>query len=117
MGIEAVKSGAATVITIAKEFGQLNEAVLPQVQSQVRDHIDAADPKLIVLNMSHVEYFTSSFITFLLQQNSMLDNIEGGGFGLAGLEGYALEILTVSRLDTVFKIFPTVEEAVTGLSA
>lgn len=115
MGIAAVKNGTVTVVTIGEDFGQLNEAVLPQVQSQVRDHIDAAEPKLIVLDMTHVEYFTSSFITFLLQQNSALDNAEGGSFAMAGLAGYALEILTVSKLDTVFKIFPTVTEAVAGL--
>ncbi|MDA1017424.1 MAG: STAS domain-containing protein [Planctomycetota bacterium] len=116
MGIAAEKRGTVTVIQLGEEFAHLSESLLPNLQAQVQTIVDSAEPRLIVLDMKHVGYFTSSFITFLLQQHSEAEKNPDAKFALATMTGYAFEILSVSRLTDVFKIFKDVDEAVANLS-
>ena len=116
MGIEAEKRGTVTIITIGDEFAHLSESLLPQLQSRIQAFVLAADPRVVVLDMQHVSYFTSSLITFLLQLHSEAEKDADAKFAMASLTGYALEILSVSRLTEVFTIYESVDAAVEALS-
>lgn len=73
--------------------------------------IAATRPAHIIVDLTDVSYVDSSGLAVLIQ--SMQDVREYGGmFALAGLQQNVRPIFEIARLDQVFQIFSTVDEAI-----
>ena len=105
-----------TVVSLGPEYESLHEQNLEDVQEDLLVISDAADPPLVVLDLSHTQFFSSSFIEILFRIWNRLNAREGGKFGISGLTVYCKEILKVAHLDELWNIFNTKEEAVSALS-
>ncbi len=70
----------------------------------------AKRPAHIVVDLTGVTYVDSSGLAALIQG---MQNVEeyGGKFAIAGLQDDVRPIFEIARLDQVFQIFPTVDEA------
>jgi len=67
-------------------------------------------PRHIVVNMSNVTFMDSSGIASLVKLESQARDI-GAKLSLVGVNKRVLSILQITRLDSLFKIFDTEEEA------
>lgn len=107
-----------TVISLGPGYQTIDEGVLDGgLRESVLDLSQDANPPLIVLDMPHTKFFGSSFIEILFRLWNRLQGKSGGQFAISGLTPYCKEVLTITHLDTLFRLFPTREDAVRALSA
>jgi anti-sigma B factor antagonist len=103
------------VLDFGPDKHSLDESTLQEVQDRVLEASNV-DPPLLVVDLSHVDFFGSSFIELLYRVWSRL-NSRGGHFALCGLSPYCREVIEVTRLDQLWPIYPSVDEAVAGVKA
>ena len=72
-------------------------------------------PAGIVIDLSHVNYVGSVFVSFLLRCH-MLAKKQGSEIVLCGASEPARELLHLLDLETVWALYPTRKEAVEALS-
>lgn len=105
-------NGATSVITLrgklmlGEEAAQM-EGLVPQLLKDGR--------KNLVFDLSGVTHIDSTGIGRFIDAYSRLAPV-GGQMRLAGASGAVRDSFRVTRLDTVFKFYPTVEAACEGLN-
>lgn len=114
---EVVVSGKVTVIGLGEGFQIVDERVLDTGLGDALLGMAAeADPPLVVLDLSHTRFFGSSFIEVLFRLWTRQQARDGGAFAISGLTPYCLDVLKITHLDTLWRIFPNRDEAVRALS-
>jgi anti-sigma B factor antagonist len=71
--------------------------------------------RLLVFDLSGTKYIASSGLRILLSTAKKLAN-SGGKMALSGLNPQVREVFTIAGFDRIFKIYPSLEEAVKGVS-
>jgi anti-sigma B factor antagonist len=89
---------------------KINSLVTPQLKSELI-LINAEGQRNIVLDLSQVKFADSSGLSSLLVGHRLCKNAEGS-FIMVGLNDAVARLVTISQLDTVLNIVPTVEEAI-----
>lgn len=89
---------------------KINSLVTPQLKSELI-LINAEGQRNIVLDLSQVKFADSSGLSSLLVGHRLCKNAEGS-FILVGLTEAVARLITISQLDTVLAIVPTVDEAI-----
>lgn len=74
----------------------------------------AAEPPRVVIDLSHVEFFGSTFIELLFRIWKRLQD-RSGQFALCGLSPYCREVLSVTNLHKLWPTYESREEAVRTL--
>lgn len=110
------KRGDVTCIVLGPEFENLDEQLLDTVRTQLLDAAAAASPAKVILDLSHTKFFGSSFIEVLFRIWNRINNTGSGAFGIVGLTPYCREVLQVTHLDRLWKLYPTVEDALRAMS-
>ena len=105
-----------TVVSLGPDFENLDEHDLDELASVILDVADNADPRLIVVDLSHTKYFGSAFIEILFRAWNRVNNDAGGRFCISGLTPYCREVLEVTHLDRLWTLFDSTDEAVAALS-
>jgi len=115
---EVVVSGSVTVIGLGAAFQVIDETVLEAgLGETLIEAADDADPPMVVLDLSHTQFFGSSFIEVLFRLWTRLQSRSGGAFALCGLTPHCLDVLKITHLDTLWRLFPNRDEAVRSMSA
>ena len=96
--------------TIKLNEEKLDATLAPDLKSEFLAIADQGVDNLIV-DLSDVKYIDSSGLSALLVGNRVYSEA-GGSFVLAGVSDHAMKLITISQLDKVLDIVPTVEEAV-----
>lgn len=104
-----------TVIALGPEYENLDEPQLERVRTTLLDAAEKADPPLAVLDLSHTKFFGSAFIEILVEAWNRLEK-RGGRFCLCGVTTYCAEVLRVTRLDQLWPMYSTRDEAVEALA-
>ncbi|HOI55789.1 MAG TPA: STAS domain-containing protein [Phycisphaerae bacterium] len=89
--------------------GDVDLNVSPVLRKQLKDLV-ASRAAMIVVDMSDVPYIDSSGVATLVECLQGVSRY-GGKLHLASLRQQTRSVFEISRLDSVFSIFPTVEEA------
>jgi len=99
--------GKNLVVTLTGQFtgGEESEEFQSILQKAAKD-----GGKLIVVDVSNVTYINSSFIGGLLAAHTSITR-RGGSIVLASAPEALLQILRVTRLDNVFDLYTSVDEA------
>jgi anti-sigma B factor antagonist len=89
--------------------GEIDLHVSPEVAESLRA-MTAKKPKEVVIDLTKVTYLDSSGLAVLIEG---MQNVQeyGGRFAVAGVQESVKHIFDIARLDQVFQIFPTVDEA------
>lgn len=74
-----------------------------------------ADPPRVVIDLSAVEFFSSSFIEVIFRLWNRVHRRPEGRMALCGLTKYCLEVLQVTNLDELWEIFPDRDSALAAL--
>lgn len=105
-----------TVVSLGPEYENLDEAILDELRKSILAAADDADPPLMVLDLSHTQFFGSSFLEVLLQACNRLTERDGGRFAISGLTKYCAEVISITHLDRVWEIYDDVDTAVGELA-
>lgn len=95
--------------------GEIDIYTTPQFKNAVSAAIDEGKPS-IVINMTQVTYMDSSGFGTLLSATKRLRPVEGGLY-LSGCNEAISRMLQITRLNTIFGIYATEDEAVAAALA
>ena len=109
--LRSVRHGATCVVYLGPEYNSLDDQVLDEVEHFLLTCIDPPDVKNLVVDLSNTTFFGSRFIEVLFRAYNRIKRKEGR-FGLSGLRGHTEEVIYVSKLQRLWELVPTPEEAV-----
>src|SRR6201989_117324 len=89
---------------------KLNSLVTPQLKSELI-LINTEGQRNIILDLSQVKFADSSGLSSLLVGHRLCKGADGN-FIMVGLNDAVSRLVTISQLDTVLTIVPTVDEAI-----
>ena len=104
INVEQRLEGAVVRLT-----GDVDLSASPQLRSYLKELVRAETPRIIA-DMGGVSYIDSSGVATLVECLQGVSRY-GGRLRLAALNKRTLGVFEISRLDTVFSIHATVEEA------
>src|SRR5258708_4599353 len=115
---EVVVDGNVTVIVLGPAYKVVDEHLLDTgLGESLIELADEAKQPLVVLDLSHTQFFGSSFIEVLFTLWKRLQSRGGGRFAICGLTPHCLDVLKITHLDTLWRLFPDRDEAVRSLGA
>jgi anti-sigma B factor antagonist len=103
----ARKDGDALLATVRGEIDLHNS---PELRTALLDLISRTSPKKLILNLSQVPYMDSSAIAVLVEMLQKLRRA-GGKICLTNLQPRVKGLLEIARLDSIFILVATEEEA------
>jgi anti-anti-sigma factor len=106
-----------TVIQLGPEYENLDVRLLEGLRIAVLEISKAADPPWVVIDLSNTKYFGSAFIEILFRLWNRMNARPGGQFAISGLTLYCAEVLKITHLDSLWKIFATRATAVDALAS
>ena len=104
-----------TVVALGPEYENLDEPLLERLRTAILEAADRAEPPRLLVDLSHPKFFGSAVIEILGEAWKRVRE-RGGVFSLCGVAPYCAEVLRVTRLDRVWAMYPTRDEAVRALS-
>lgn len=105
-GVTVVSFGPGSVSITEDLINIVSDGLLEATQ---------AEPPRVLIDLSHVEFFSSSFIEVLFRVWNRIKGKEGGRFAICCLQPYCREILEVTNLDKVWELFETREAALDAM--
>jgi anti-sigma B factor antagonist len=103
-----------TVIELGASYESLDKCVLEDFGGVLLTEASRAEPPRMVLDLSGTSYVGSAFIELVVRAWKRL-RVRGGTMVLCGLGPLCAEVLRVTRLDQLWKAFPTRDQAVAAL--
>ncbi|HET8827807.1 MAG TPA: STAS domain-containing protein [Pelobium sp.] len=97
-------------ILLKLDENKLNSLISPKLKSELI-LTNTEGQRNIILDMSEVKYADSSGLSSLLVGHRLCKNAEGV-FILTGINDAVSRLITISQLDNVITIVPSVEEAI-----
>ncbi|MCR9250981.1 MAG: STAS domain-containing protein [bacterium] len=108
MKISLDKQEKYTLLKLDEE--KLDSSYAPDLKSEfVKLHAEGA--KNLIIDLSAVKYSDSSGLSSLLVGNRVF-NESGGAFVLCGISEHVMKLISISMLDKVLDILPTVQESI-----
>jgi anti-anti-sigma factor len=104
-----------TVVNFGQSVKSISESVIPVVTDPMLAAGDA-EPPLVVLDLQHVEFFSSSFIELMFRLWKRLKSRDGR-LAICNLHPYCREVIEITNLDSLWTICSTRDEAVATLKA
>ncbi|MEJ5260473.1 MAG: STAS domain-containing protein [Anaerohalosphaeraceae bacterium] len=92
----------------------LEESQIQALESSFLPLIEENQPIKLVVDFSQVRFLTSSVLGLLIRLSKKIYEAEGI-LRLCGIQPKIYEIFKITRLDKVFDIYPTRQEALEGL--
>jgi len=97
-------------VVVKLNESKINSLVTPQLKSELI-LINAEGQRNIILDLSQVKFADSSGLSSLLVGHRLCKNAEGT-FIMVGLNDAVARLITISQLDSVLTIVPSVEEGI-----
>jgi anti-anti-sigma factor len=112
-----LKEGNVTVLELGPKCRMVEEGMLDSIGQDLLQATVAANPPLVIVDLSHTEFFGSGFIEVLFRVWNRIQQKQGGKLSLCGLQPYCREVLEVTHLDKLWPLHATRADAVKELSA
>lgn len=109
LGVDIERVGDASVVHLS---GEVDFNVSPTLRTKLNDLTSTKAP-VIVVEMSNVPYIDSSGVATLVECLQRVSRYKGS-LRLCNLTNRARGVFEISRLDTVFSIYDTQEEALSA---
>lgn len=107
MGLTSTTTGTTQVITVHAD--RIDAAMAIQFKEDMRSETEA-DATRIVLDLSGVEFIDSSGLGAIVASMKQLG--QDRRLDLAGLQPVVEKVFRLTRMDTVFRLFATLDDAV-----
>jgi anti-sigma B factor antagonist len=107
--IRSSRDGEVTCVTFTE--GRItDEMVIHQIGQEVLKLVDADAQPRVLLDFSGVEHLSSAALGVLISVNNRVKS-RSGQLRLCSISTPIFEIFRITRLDTLFQIHPTAEQA------
>jgi anti-anti-sigma factor len=113
--VNVVKDQKVTVVDLGGKYEALNEALLQEFMTALLAEAEKADPPCVLVDLTGVTYIGSNFLEVLVRGWKRLKQRQGT-MALCGVGSFCADILRITRLSTLWNIYPTREEAIKALS-
>ena len=108
------RHGDVAVVIPSPEVEQLPESLMQPAASMLLAPLKQDPPSHLIVDLTGVRYFGSSFITFLLRLH-LITKSRGSELILAGVNNRVRELLKTTALDTIWALYETSQEALAAL--
>ena len=108
---------SVSVLAFGREFEHLDQHRLEDLSEAMLEAAGTVDPPRLVIDLSQTTFFGSSFLELLYRAFEILSKREGSAFAISGLTPYCREVIDITHLDRLWKIYDTRDEAVNALQA
>lgn len=112
MNFEVEKKDNYALVKVKVE--KLDSHVSPALKSELVV-LNADEFKNLIIDLTDTRYCDSSGLSAILVANRLCKN-SNGTFVLTGLQRSVAKLISISQLDTILNITPTIEEAVDFLT-
>lgn len=109
--LEVTRQNEATVIRITEALLQMY--AIPQFKAQVNEAL-AEKPKLVIFDLASVDHLDSSAMGAMFHFLKVVHEY-GGKLGIAHVSNKVMQVFKVTKAESTFKIFETVQDAIKGL--
>lgn len=112
------RDGKVTVVDLGpkSESLSLDGQALQEFSTTLLTQAAEAEPPLLLIDLSSTNYISSSVLEALVRAWKRIKERQGV-MALCGVEPFCLEVLQVTRLSTLWKMYPTRAEGVAALSS
>jgi anti-anti-sigma factor len=114
--IQVEDRAGVRVISFGGQFASINGAMVAEVTGPLLAAVESPEVSKVVIDLHSVEFFNSSFIELLFRVWNRVKTREGGRFAICNVHPYCKDVLDVTNLSAVWKVFPTKESAVEAVS-
>ncbi|HSV49179.1 MAG TPA: STAS domain-containing protein [Candidatus Acidoferrales bacterium] len=111
MSVEVKTVGDAKIVVVLRRFDAYTAS---QVETELTKLV-AEGAKKIVCDFGQTEYLASAGLRVLITASKSLARV-GGKIVLCCVKPYVMEVFEISGLNRIFKMYPTVDEAVAALA-
>jgi anti-sigma B factor antagonist len=115
--IDVLSASGATIAVIRPNHAQIDETQVDLVNRRLLELASTTDQPVFVLDLTHVEFFGSSFIEGIFRVWKRLQGRQGSKFAICGLRPYCREVLEITHLDRLWPLYATRDEALAQLQA
>lgn len=113
--LEVTKEGDVTIVRFV-DRKILDEANIQEIGGELYALAENADVKKLLLNFAHVEFLSSAALGKLITLDKKTKT-RGCSLKLCKIKDEILEVFRITRLDRVFDIYGSEEEALNAMSA
>lgn len=110
-----IRENDVTIIELDPTYDSLDDSALDGFREMLLSEAEHADPPRVVLDFSRTTFIGSSFIELMIRAWKRLQQRQGV-MVLCGVQPFCYEILQITRLNSVWTIYPTRSEAVAALN-
>lgn len=111
MSFKAELSVTDAVLVVSLEGKVLEETILKQLLSDIDKRLSEVKGK-VVIHLGKLDYINSTGINFFIKTLTKA-RVNNGDLILSGAHGSVLTIVTISKMNEVFTMTETLEEALT----
>ena len=114
--LETTVQDGVTVVVLRENYDNLDDEALDADSELLLESANTVDPPLLLLDMSNTQFFASEFLGRLFRVWQRLKK-RGGKLAVCSASDLCGEVLSVIRVDTIWTITKTREEAIEKLKA
>lgn len=112
--LEVIDQDGVTVVVLGEEYDNLEEMTLEQASTHLLEIARAAEPPLLVIDMSRTRFFGSAFLGTLFRVWRRLTT-RNGRMTVCGAGGVVAEVLDVTQASRLWTLHPTRDAAIADL--
>jgi anti-sigma B factor antagonist len=111
MSVEVKTVGDAKIVVVLRRFDAYTAS---QVETELTKLL-AEGAKKVVCDFNQTEYLASAGLRVLITASKSMARA-GGKMVLCCVKPYVMEVFEISGLNRIFKMYPTIDEAVAALA-
>lgn len=112
--LQVTRIDEITVIGFPPTSQEITQLVLDRISDPILDAVTPEAPR-VLLDLEGIRFFGSSFIELMFRLWNRVKGKAGGEFALCNVTPYCQEVLDVTNLSKVWKVFPTRLDALTAI--
>ncbi len=112
--VQVTQEQGVTVLVAGPSYTGLELRALEEFGEVLLSEVSQTTPPRFVIDLSETDFIGSSFIELLVRAWKRVKN-RNGTMALCAVHPFCQEVLRVSHLDTIWPIYPTRGEAVSGV--
>lgn len=108
------RQGPVTVVYVGPDDGSLRFDVLQELRRCLLQLAAEVDPPNLLIDLGETNFFGGGFMGTLCRCYHLISE-RGGQFALCNVQPYLLEELKTARLHTLWKLYPTRQQALCAM--
>lgn len=115
-GYEQSQQDNVTLITISSELQSIYGADVPALDD-ITELARTVDPPNLVIDLSHVDYFGSAFISFLIRVSDAIKTRDAGRFAVSAPTSFGQMALGSTKAGEIFAVHSSTAEALDAMKS